>query len=70
MELLTPRGWASAYTVEAIITQLAASLVKGQVGTSLSAFSYIFYLTSITTISLSFLKTASNTDFFYLLLVL
>ena len=31
MELLTPRGWASAYTVEAIIMQLAASLVKGQV---------------------------------------
>ena len=31
MELLTPRGWASAYTVEAIIMQFAASLVKGQV---------------------------------------
>ncbi|KAF0309599.1 Ubiquitin-conjugating enzyme E2Q-like protein [Amphibalanus amphitrite] len=31
MELLTPRGWASAYTIEAIIMQLAASLVKGQV---------------------------------------
>lgn len=31
MELLTPRGWASAYTVEAIIMQLASSIVKGQV---------------------------------------
>jgi ubiquitin-conjugating enzyme E2 Q len=31
MELLTPRGWASAYTVEAIIMQFAASIVKGQV---------------------------------------
>ncbi|XP_023218750.1 ubiquitin-conjugating enzyme E2Q-like protein 1 isoform X2 [Centruroides sculpturatus] len=30
MELLTPRGWASAYTVEAVIMQFAASLVKGQ----------------------------------------
>lgn len=30
MELLTPRGWASAYTVEAIIMQFAASVVKGQ----------------------------------------
>uniref|UniRef100_A0A1B6D9K7 E2 ubiquitin-conjugating enzyme n=1 Tax=Clastoptera arizonana TaxID=38151 RepID=A0A1B6D9K7_9HEMI len=30
MELLTPRGWASAYTVEAIIMQFAASIVKGQ----------------------------------------
>lgn len=30
MELLTPRGWASAYTVEAILMQFAASIVKGQ----------------------------------------
>lgn len=31
MELLTPRGWASAYTIEAVVMQFAASLVKGQV---------------------------------------
>lgn len=30
MELLTPRGWASAYTIEAVVMQFAASLVKGQ----------------------------------------
>lgn len=30
MELLTPRGWASAYTVEAVIMQFAASLSKGR----------------------------------------
>lgn len=30
MELLTPRGWASAYTVEALLMQFSASLVKGQ----------------------------------------
>ncbi|XP_034945313.1 ubiquitin-conjugating enzyme E2Q-like protein CG4502 [Chelonus insularis] len=30
MELLTPGGWASAYTIEAVITQFAASVVKGQ----------------------------------------
>ncbi|XP_017154545.1 ubiquitin-conjugating enzyme E2Q-like protein CG4502 [Drosophila miranda] len=30
MELLTPRGWASAYTVEAVIMQFSASVVKGQ----------------------------------------
>lgn len=30
LELLTPRGWASAYTIEAVIMQFAASLVKGQ----------------------------------------
>ena len=31
MELLTPRGWASAYTIEAVVTQFAASIVKGKV---------------------------------------
>lgn len=30
MELLTPRGWASAYTVEALLMQFSASIVKGQ----------------------------------------
>ncbi|XP_019638353.1 PREDICTED: ubiquitin-conjugating enzyme E2Q-like protein 1 [Branchiostoma belcheri] len=30
MELLTPKGWSSAYTVEAIILQFSASLVKGK----------------------------------------
>ncbi|XP_006001829.1 ubiquitin-conjugating enzyme E2Q-like protein 1 [Latimeria chalumnae] len=30
MELLTPRGWSSAYTMEAVMRQFAASLVKGQ----------------------------------------
>ncbi|MBN3282797.1 U2QL1 protein, partial [Polyodon spathula] len=30
MELLTPRGWSSAYTVEAVMRQFSASLVKGQ----------------------------------------
>ncbi|XP_054718936.1 ubiquitin-conjugating enzyme E2 Q1-like isoform X4 [Uloborus diversus] len=30
MELLTKQGWSSAYTVEAIILQIAATLVKGK----------------------------------------
>lgn len=30
MELLTPRGWASAYTIEALLIQFSASVVKGQ----------------------------------------
>ncbi|OQR73189.1 hypothetical protein BIW11_09896 [Tropilaelaps mercedesae] len=30
LELLTPAGWASAYTVEAIIVQVTAALSKGQ----------------------------------------
>ena len=30
MELLTKQGWSSAYTVEAVILQIAATLVKGK----------------------------------------
>ena len=30
MELLTMQGWSSAYTVEAVIMQIAATLVKGK----------------------------------------
>ncbi|CAG2113765.1 unnamed protein product [Medioppia subpectinata] len=30
LELLTRHGWASAYTMEAVIMQLCASFVKGQ----------------------------------------
>lgn len=30
MELLTRQGWASAYTMEAVIMQLTCSFVKGQ----------------------------------------
>lgn len=30
MELLNPKGWSSVYTVETIITQLAATIVEGK----------------------------------------
>jgi ubiquitin-conjugating enzyme E2 Q len=30
MELMTPQGWSSAYTVEAVILQISATLVKGK----------------------------------------
>ena len=30
MELLTKQGWSSAYTIEAVILQIAATLVKGK----------------------------------------
>ncbi|XP_062516590.1 ubiquitin-conjugating enzyme E2 Q2-like [Corticium candelabrum] len=43
MELLTPQGWSSAYSLEAVILQIAATLVKGkariQFGTSNSCYS-------------------------------
>lgn len=29
MELLNPNGWSSVYTVETIITQVAATIVEG-----------------------------------------
>ena len=30
MELLTPQGWSSAYSLEAVIMQISATLVKGK----------------------------------------
>jgi len=30
MELMTPQGWSSAYTIEAVIMQICATLVKGK----------------------------------------
>ena len=30
MELLTPQGWSSAYTMEAVVLQIGATLVKGK----------------------------------------
>lgn len=30
MELLTPQGWSSAYSIEAVIMQISATLVKGK----------------------------------------
>ena len=30
MELLTPEGWSSAYSIEALIMQISATLVKGK----------------------------------------
>jgi ubiquitin-conjugating enzyme E2 Q len=37
MELLTKQGWSSAYTVEAIILQISATLVKGKARIQLNA---------------------------------
>lgn len=38
MELLTPQGWSSVYTVESIITQLAATLVDSNARITFGAF--------------------------------
>ena len=37
MELLTRQGWSSAYTMEALILQIAATLVKGKARVQFSA---------------------------------
>ena len=37
MELLTRQGWSSAYTMEALILQIAATLVKGKARIQFSA---------------------------------
>ncbi|MPC45303.1 Ubiquitin-conjugating enzyme E2 Q1 [Portunus trituberculatus] len=37
MELLTKQGWSSAYTIEAVIMQIAATLVKGKARIQFSA---------------------------------
>ena len=48
MELLTAQGWSSAYTVEAVIMQIAATLVKGkariQFGATKVSIKYNFFL--------------------------
>jgi len=36
MELLTKQGWSSAYSLESIIIQLSATLVKGKARIQLS----------------------------------
>ena len=45
MELLTKQGWSSAYSVESVILQIAATLVKGkariQFGATRSQYSLV-----------------------------
>lgn len=67
MELLTPRGWASAYTVEAVLMQFAASLVKGQgriARKPKNAKDFNRYVTKIVYIYLSTLWVCNNFVFY------
>lgn len=43
MELLTKQGWSSAYTIEALIMQIAATLVKGKARVSLAKNGHTHY---------------------------
>lgn len=52
MELLTKQGWSSAYTVEAVIMQIAATLVKGKAriqfgATKVSVYIFLFLSNSM-----------------------
>lgn len=42
MELLTKQGWSSAYTIEAVILQIAATLVKGKARIQFGAAKVLF----------------------------
>lgn len=55
MELLTKQGWSSAYTVEAVIMQIAATFVKGK--------ARIHFGTSSTKVSSSSVRITQNNDF-------
>lgn len=46
MELLTKQGWSSAYTVEALIMQISATLVKGKARIQFGATKVSFHLFS------------------------
>ena len=44
MELLTPQGWSSAYSIEAVIMQLSATLVKGKARIDFPGTSKVMYM--------------------------
>ena len=72
MELLTPQGWSSAYTVEAVILQIGATFVKGKAriifsqskaSTSLLSFTSLNIL-SLPPLSSSHLPPSSSSSFY------
>lgn len=50
MELLTKQGWSSAYTVEAVIMQIAATLVKGKARIQFGATKVRIFYTKTTSL--------------------
>ena len=45
MELLTPQGWSSAYSIEALIMQIFATIVKGKGRIDFAATKKVFHCT-------------------------
>ena len=47
MELLTPQGWSSAYTMEAVVLQIGATLVKGKARIMFSQSKVLHYIADL-----------------------
>ena len=47
MELLTKQGWSSAYSIESLIMQIMATLVKGKARINFGASAVSFILISL-----------------------
>lgn len=60
MELLTPRGWCCAYSVESMIMQFAASVVKGQVNIISNSVDSMYRMIIILAFVISVMRVSSN----------
>ena len=59
MELLTKQGWSSAYTVEALIMQISATLVKGKARIQFNA-------TKVSLEQMLYFELVSNSNFCFI----
>ena len=65
MELLTPQGWSSAYSIEALIMQISATLVKGKARVDFSSTNRVRrkkYYSQLTNLSNKKIKTFNITE--------
>ena len=64
MELMTPQGWSSAYTIEAVIMQLSATLVKGKARIKFDA-PKVRYISNINLKVLEFINVTKTPEYTY-----
>lgn len=60
MELLTKQGWSSAYTVEALIMQISATLVKGKARIQFGATKVSLNCLFLSSTSISFVSSSQG----------
>ena len=72
MELMTPQGWSSAYTIEAVIMQLSATLVKGKARIKFDApkvvqltFIFIYTIRKVKFLSKNSISWVFQPNFFF-----